>query len=140
MYMSRVTLDIDGKHSNFETLAVRAYYSLRHIADDIDVNVSSSGHGLHIIGWFEEAIDEGTKDTLRRTYGDDVERIELDYTRRSVGHRDQVLWTDKGGSGTADDDVEDVHRALDRVRAYIHSDYDAMRLMVNEGVGRAFCL
>lgn len=136
MYLSRVTLDIDGKHRDFESLACRAYYSLRHIADDIEVRVSSSGTGLHIVGWFEDALDDETKDTLRRTYGDDIERIELDYVRASVGHRTQVLWSRKDGQ-TVDDDVEDIHHALDRVRAYTTTDYDRLRLMQNEGVGRA---
>lgn len=109
---SRLTVDIDDHGVDWMLDAVRAYYGLVRVADEVEVRISSSGSGIHLVGWFDDRLDSETKDTLRRTLGDDAKRIELDEMRSRQGHATNVLWTSKAGSDGVDDDFDDIHDAL----------------------------
>jgi len=112
---SRVTLDIDAYIEDFELTATRAAYQLEHLADKVEVRVSSSGEGVHIIAWFEEQLGKDAKRRLRRTLGDDAKRLELDKRRWRFRQTDNVLWTRKE-NGEADQDFDDIDDALDYIR------------------------
>lgn len=118
MKASRVTLDLDGHVPAFRLQAIRAYHGLERAADEVEVRVSSSGQGLHIIGWFSERLSDAEKDALRRSLGDDPRRTELDslptwHRSRAVSN---VCWTRKGGE-TPEMDFDDVYDALDYINA-----------------------
>jgi len=115
-HQSRVTIDIDVKTTRWSQNALQAYYGLARHADEVVCRVSSSGAGLHIIGWFDNRLDDEAKLRLRRNLCDDKKRIELDLMRQGEGHTTNVLWTDKSGSGTAD-----TFPHIDDAIAYIQS-------------------
>lgn len=110
---SRVTVDIDPK-GGWTIRALRAYYALERAATQVDVRISSSGNGIHIIGWFTERLSDEQKERMRRNLGDDHNRVHLDTVRNRVGHMTQVLWTGKGDTRDAvDEDFDDIHDAID---------------------------
>lgn len=113
-YSSRVTIDIDSYEDDWRMRAVRAYHELDHIAADVEVRISSSGEGLHLIGWFDDRLTDDEKTRLRHHLRDDQKRMELDELRGKVGHTTNVLWTRKAG-GEADVDFTTVHDALDAI-------------------------
>jgi hypothetical protein len=112
---SRVTLDIDDDGATWTLAATRAYHELSDAADSVEVRVSSSGSGIHLIGWFDDPLTDEQKDRLRRHLGDDKDRIMLDTMRRRVGHSTNVLWTNKGGDEPATG-FRDIYAALDHIR------------------------
>ena len=115
MMESRVTIDIDDHGRNWKLDAVRAYYGLKRAADSVEVRVSSSGSGIHLVGWFDERLSDDAKDRLRRTLGDDAKRVDLDEMRSRHGHATNVLWTSKAGSDGVDTDFDGIHDALDHI-------------------------
>lgn len=112
MSESRLTVDIDDDRAGWEMDAVRAYYGLRRVATSVEVRISSSGSGIHLVGWFDEPLDADEATRLRHTLGDDGKRIELDGMRDRVGHATNVLWTRKSASDGVDTDFTDIHDAL----------------------------
>lgn len=110
--MTRISVDIDPYESGWKLRAVRAERTLEHMGADVDVRVSSSGGGLHIIGWLDDDLDHDEKLKIRAHLGDDENRIYMDEQRARVGHMTNVLWTSKGHKGEADDSFENVHDAL----------------------------
>ena len=112
---SRVTVDIDDKGSTWELRAIRAYHGLLRAAAEVEVRVSSSGSGIHLIGWFDERLSSDAQDTLRRTLGDDSKRLELDEMRSRHGHATNVLWTEKYVTDGVDTDFDNVYDALDHI-------------------------
>ena len=110
---SRVTVDLDEPAAR-PIQAIRAYHALDRAAERVDVRISSSGTGLHLIGFFARRLDDDQKERLRRDLGDDVKRIELDTLRRRHGQMTQVLWTTKNGR-SADTDYDDIYAALDHI-------------------------
>lgn len=112
---SRVTVDIDDHGPNWQLKAIRAYHGLLRRAHSVEVRVSSSGSGIHLIGWFDERLSDTAKDTLRRTLGDDSKRLELDEMRSRHGHATNVLWTEKYGTDGVDTDFDNVYDALDHI-------------------------
>lgn len=111
-HQSRVTVDIDDGESGWMLAAIRAYHNLAYDADSVEVRISSSGSGIHLVGWFSTQLSADTKDHLRRTLGDDPKRVELDEVRSRHGHMTNVLWTNKSGTDGVDDDFNDIHDAL----------------------------
>lgn len=103
-YASRVTIDLDAGQ-NLRLRVLRAYYGLARLADSVDVRVSSSGKGVHLIGWFENRLTDETQQRLRESLCDDPNRIALDEMRRGVGHTTGVLWDPAH-------ECESVHEAL----------------------------
>lgn len=110
-YASRVTVDIDSHFHDWQLRAIRAYYALKRAADDIEVRISASGEGIHLVGWFDGPLTQEQKSRLRRSLLDDTNRIDADAERGAVGHTTNVLWTEKGGE-KADKDFDDIHDAL----------------------------
>lgn len=113
---SRVTIDIDGYIPNFRMKALAAYYGMRREADEVEVRVSSSRTGIHIVGWFDEYISDERKDALRRELADDDKRLLLDHIRGKEGHTTNVLWE-------PDSVWDDIESAL----AYIEGHWDPVR-------------
>lgn len=113
---SRVTVDIDDKVRAWEIDAIRAYHGLLRAADEVEVRISSSGGGIHLIGWFDEALSKDEQERLRRTLGDDPKRLELDDMRSRHGHAVNVLWTQKNGTEGVDTDFDNVYDALDHIK------------------------
>lgn len=107
---SRLTIDLDSG-ANLELRAQKAYYALERHAADVEVRISSSGSGLHLIGYFDERLSDEQKERWRRHLGDDPKRVHLDAQRASAGHMTQVMWTKKG-SAEAETDYETVEDAL----------------------------
>jgi hypothetical protein len=117
-YQSRVTVDIDSHHLDWRLRAVRAYYELARTADEVDIRISSSGEGLHLIGWFSSRLAAEGKTRLRRHLADDSNRVRLDELRGGVGHTTNVCWTSKyvdSDPQHADGDFADVWDALDHI-------------------------
>lgn len=118
---SRVGFDIDGDEAGWRLRARRAYHALSRDAAEVEVRISSSGEGLHLIGYFEQSLSDAQKDRYARTYGDDPTRTDLDVERRRHGHTTNVHWTTKG-AGTpnerhADLDFEHVDDAIAHIDA-----------------------
>lgn len=112
---SRVTVDIDDDAHDWQLRAIRAYHGLVRAAEKVEVRISSSGSGIHLVGWFDERLEDDAAEKLRRNLGDDAKRLELDAMRSRVGHATNVLWTEKAGSDGVDTDFEDIYDALDHI-------------------------
>lgn len=106
--LSRVTVDLDGYIPQFHLTAIRSYHTLKHIADEVEVRVSSSGTGIHLIGWFDEYVDDERKEKLRRHLSDDANRVRLDSERAEYGHTTNVLWE-------PDSEWDDIYGALEHI-------------------------
>ena len=110
---SRVSVDLDAPEAR-PIQAIRAYHALQQAAERVDVRISASGTGLHLVGFFAQRLTDDQKERLRRDLGDDVKRIELDTLRRRHGQMTQVLWTEKNGR-SVDTDYDDIYAALDHI-------------------------
>lgn len=111
----RVTVDIDSYAPQWQLTAIRAYYNARAAgAVHIDVRISSSGHGIHLIAWFPTLLSTDQKQRLRATLGDDPNRLDMDRVRDRVNHTTQVLWTQKGPN-QIETHPEDVWHALETI-------------------------
>ena len=133
---ARITVDLDGKdytHYGFRLRATRCWYNLRHIADYVDVHVSSSGNGLHIVAWFEEDLAFHEQIHLRRGSGDDDRRVDMDCQRWLEGLYTDVLFCDKDDRPQVKDRrFRDVHDALDHI-AEGRDDHSRMNALANHG-------
>jgi len=99
MYASRVTIDIDSYVRSPRTRVLRAYHGLQQAgADDVEVAVSSSGGGFHLVGYFAEPLATETKLRIRENLGDDPKRIHMDRQRAARGLPTQTMWSEKGGN------------------------------------------
>jgi len=112
-YESRVTIDVDG-HGRWEIRALRAYYDLLRWCDRVDVRISSSGDGLHLIGWTTDSLTLDERLDIRRYLSDDRHRVRMDEKRGEVGHTTGVCWTEKRGRA-ADTDFDDIEAALSHI-------------------------
>lgn len=133
-YADRFTVDLDD-HGDLEARAVRSYHHLRDVADAVDVHVSSSGTGLHMIAYLAEPMPFHKKIEHRRAAGDDPRRIDMEIQRWHAGLEVDVVFSQKDGV----DGVEakerrfrDVWDALDFIRAQ-RDDSDRVRRLANEG-------
>lgn len=135
----RVTIDIDSYCPGWRMKAVKAYYNARNSgAVEVDVRVSSSGSGIHIVAWFPEMLTGGQKTRLRETLGDDPNRMRMDEIRGQVGHTTQVLWSEKHGE-TAEKHYDDVWHALEDIEMRTRDATDVPHGFANYGrkaVGR----
>lgn len=132
--VSRVTIDIDSKEVAWRLRAVRAYYNLRDLADEVDVVISSSHEGLHLIGWFSEVLTDDDQERMRAALCDDPKRLAMDEVRHEMGHPTQVLWTEKSSrEGSAIKDYADIHDALDHIEGEAVSDYQRVHGVANYG-------
>jgi len=142
-YRGRVTVDIDGYVGNFELVAVRAYYNLARLADEVEVHISSSGEGIHLIGWFSEECDFPTRLKLRRTLGDDQNRLQFDLERFMAGVYTGVLWSQKDRRDSPenapenrpgkDRDFADIHDALRHINMSTTTDHDGLKRLADRG-------
>lgn len=112
-YQGRVTVDLDGYAPRMRLRAIQAYHALDRAAERVAVAVSSSGEGLHLVGYFAEPVTFGERIKLRRTLGDDPKRIQIDIERALNGVYTGVLWSEKSESGEKVREFADVYDALD---------------------------
>lgn len=89
----RVTVDIDG--SNKEWWAWSVFYMMKHSKLFTAVEIYRTRRGYHIIG-YGSSLTESQVSTMRRIYGDDTARIEIDQAK-NPNQPKQVLWTVKNG-------------------------------------------
>ena len=145
-YNGRVTVDIDGYAPAFETRATRAYYNLKDLAADVEVHISSSGEGVHLVGWFEREIPLAEQLELRRTLLDDPNRIQIDIERAKNGVYTGVLWSEKHSntgptresekateSGRKDRSFRDIHDALRHMKQTNSDPHDRMQRLAEHG-------
>jgi len=142
-YGGRVTVDVDGYVGGFELTAIRAYYNLARIAEHVEVHISSSGEGVHLVGWLSERCDFPSRLKLRRQLCDDQNRIQFDLERFMNGIYTDVLWTQKDREHSPenapeerpgkDRSFDDIHRALDHIRMNTTTDADRMNRLANHG-------
>jgi len=131
MYQSRLTIDIDGYVPQWRLQAIRAWYELNRIADRVDVHVSSSGTGLHIIAFFEDPEDGYIH---RERLSDDYRRVELDRERRKYGLLDNVSWQRKSANdGEKIRDFTDIWDALDYITEQIPPE-DRLKFAIQRGL------
>lgn len=111
----RVTVDIDSYHPQFQLRAIRAVYNARDAgAVQVDVRVSSSGRGIHLVMWFDRMLPQAEKMRLREAWGDDPHRRDMDTVRGDCDHTTNVLWRKKG-ENTAEVHFEDIWHALETI-------------------------
>lgn len=127
-----VTVDLD-KGPRLQQKAVRAWNFLRREADEVEIRVSSSGEGLHIIGKFEALLSDETMMELREQLEDDINRMRMDEQRLAQDLPAQVLWDEKASrDGSADRDFGDIWAALEFIDDGT-SDYDAVHGWAQHG-------
>lgn len=89
----RVTVDIDGHHREWWAWSV--YYMMRDSGQFTKVEIYRTRKGFHVVG-YGTGLSEIEAEILRRIYGDDTLRIEIDMVK-NTGQPKQVLWTVKNG-------------------------------------------
>jgi len=87
----RLTLDIDGR----EWWAWAVFYSLRDSGEFTKVELYRTRKGYHIVA-YGGGFNQYELDNLRRMYGDDVVRLDIDNTKYP-GQPRNVLWNKKDG-------------------------------------------
>lgn len=135
-YAGRVSVDIDDYAPSWRLRAVRVWHELDRLADDVDCHISSSGSGIHVVGYFEDrALDEDDRLELRRYLGDDGNRIQMDAERGEAGHTTGVMWDQKSRNGnqTKDRDFANIYDALRHIDETQTTDYERMKTLVNDG-------
>lgn len=133
---TRITVDLDAKHhppAEFRLKATRTWHNLQHVAEVVEVHVSSSGKGLHFVAWLTERLEFYEQVQLRREMGDDPRRVEMDVERWLNGLYTQVLFSRKDSRPFEKErGFRDVYDALDFIDAR-RDDHDRMRAVANEG-------
>lgn len=133
-YRGRVTVDIDGYVPNWRLTAIRSYYNLSRLADDVEVHISSSGRGLHLIGWFRDEQDFPTRLRLRRSLNDDPNRIKMDLERYMNDVYTGVLWSEKSDRESVKDrSFGDIHDAIRHMDMTNTDDADRMQSLAEHG-------
>jgi hypothetical protein len=89
----RLTLDIDGREREWWAWAV--YYQLRDSGQFTRVEIYRTRKGYHIIA-YGGGLDLIEMEKLRRHYGDDNFRLEVDVVKHPKQPRN-VLWDIKNG-------------------------------------------
>lgn len=113
--VSRVTIDIDSYHPQWQLTAVKAVYNARAAgAVEVDVRVSSSGEGIHLVVWFDRLLTAEAKARLRELWGDDPHRRDMDAVRGEHHHTTNVLWSEKGDQH-AERHYDDIWHALESI-------------------------
>lgn len=141
-FTSRVTVDIDGDIRGFEMVAIRTYHNLSREVETVDIHVSSSGTGLHLIGYTDRDLSKEERITLRRALNDDRARIAFDIGRAVQGLPIGVLWDEKTQAfgkgmaprvGTKDRDFSNIHDALDHITRTNRDPYERVQSLAEKG-------
>jgi hypothetical protein len=135
-YADRLTVDLDD-HGRLEQRAIRAWYYLLDVCDGLDVHVSSSGEGLHLVGYLKEEMPFHEKVRHRRAAGDDPRRVDMEIQRWHAGLEVGVVFQCKDSEGESQVSKErryrDVYDALDAIQANQSDDVDRVRRLANDG-------
>lgn len=135
---TRVTIDIDHYARSPRLKLMRAYHELKHMgAARVEVAVSSGGLGYHVAAWFDALLDDDQTEALRRTYGDDPNRIHLDVERGKAGHTTEVFWStkaDRDGVRQVFDDPEAAIAYVEMTRKSDHARARALQLYGHKAV------
>lgn len=132
----RVTIDLDGKDypwPQFRLKAISIWHNLDDVCTDVECHVSSSGKGLHFVGWLDEELPFYEEVALRRLHGDDPRRIDMDIQRWRQGLYTGVLFEEKSDREHGKERrFVDVYDALDHI-ATLRDDGDRMNRLANQG-------
>jgi hypothetical protein len=137
-YADRWTVDLDGKDGNLEQRAIRAWHYCRRVADGVEIHVSSSGEGLHLLAYHRQPVPFHKKIEHRRAAGDDDRRIDMEIQRWHAGLEVDVVFQQKDSpegieTVTKERRYADVYDALDAVRANRSDPAERMRRLANDG-------
>jgi hypothetical protein len=110
--VDRVTVDVDGKFPDYEQRALTAYYTLRASATEVEVRVSSSQDGIHLIAWYDERLGQDARMRIRESVADDWNRVRMDHERGRHGHTTGVCWREKSSRDGEAFRVAGIHEAL----------------------------
>lgn len=136
----RITVDLDAKEysaTQFRFKATQIWHNLEGITVDLEVHVSSSGKGLHFVGWFDEKLPFHEEVALRRQHGDDPRRVDMDVKRWLNGLYTGVLFEEKSNRAHGKERrFKDVYDALDHIDAQ-RDDHSRMNALANGGHKRA---
>lgn len=136
-FESRVTIDLDGDkytYTQFDLRAVRVWHNLRDAADYVDVHVSSSGLGLHFVGWFEQPLAFHEEVAVRRGNGDDPRRVWMDCQRWLNGLFTDVLFEEKDSREfTKERGFATVYDALAFIDEYRRDDAERVKRLATDG-------
>lgn len=136
-YESRLTIDLDAKEfspSAFRLKAIRSWHNLQDMGADVDVHVSSSGKGLHLVAWFREPLRFHEQVAIRREAGDDPRRTWMDCQRWLNGLYTDVLFEDKDRREFSKERrFSTIYDALDFIAEYQRDDYQRVKSLVNDG-------
>lgn len=132
-YQTRLTLDYDGYHPRMRFDAIRAYHALVQAADEVEVRLSTSDEGIHLVGFFEERMTIRQQIRFRRHYSDDWNRVRLDDQRIARGHTGNVLWSEKDANDGSPTLMADIYDALDHLDRTGKTDYERIHALANEG-------
>lgn len=133
-YISRITIDIDSHVRTPRLRVLRAVSGLRQAgADDVEVAVSSSGEGFHIVGYFEQHVPTEQQLRIRENLNDDPNRIQMDRQRAERGLPINTMWGKKGSNEGERYVFETPEDALAHVEATSRSDYERAHGLANHG-------
>lgn len=131
-----ITIDLDAKEygsNQFRLKAVAIWHNLKDIATDVDVHVSSSGLGLHFRAWTDRRLEFYEEVAMRREYGDDPRRIDMDIQRWFNGLYTGVLFEDKDNRDHEKERrFRDVYDALDWIDNQ-RDDYNRVKRLAKDG-------
>ena len=133
-HRGRITVDLDAKdysRNQFRLRATRAYSQLADDADEVEVHVSSSGLGLHLVAWFEDPLEFHEEIALRRQHGDDPRRVDMDIKRWFQGLYTGVLFEEKGDK-EKERRFSGIFDALDWIDAQ-RDDANRVKRLANDG-------
>lgn len=133
-YASRITIDIDSYVSNPRLRVQRAYHGLHNAgAADVEVAISSSEAGYHVVGYFEQPVSLVDQFAIRENLNDDPNRLKMDRQRAARGLPINTTWSHKAGNEgerTVYTGLEEALRHMERTR---QTDYTRMKTLQNHG-------
>ena len=93
-----ITLDKDGKTRDDATVKMLiSYLNLKYAFPNRDAIVHLTRRGYHVIVYGDDGDLENERE-LRRIFGDDPFRIDIDKHKQEIGsYNFNVLWTEKKG-------------------------------------------
>lgn len=133
--ISRISVDIDSYVGSPRVAVLKAYHGLQNhdAVAAVDVHVSSSGEGFHLVGRCDEHVGVQERLRVRRTLGDDEKRVHLDEQRAARGLPIGTMWASKGSREGERQSFSDVEAAIEYVERTSRSDLERARGLDERG-------
>ena len=132
-FVDRTSADIDAHRGHLRMRVLRAANALEEMgAIEVDVAVSSSGEGFHVVGYFDRALTNEERFSWRAAWGD-PKRVHADEQRLAAGHRIDTNWREKGENDGERQVFDTPEEALQYVEQTRWSDYDRAKALQNDG-------